>query len=139
MHPIPLLPEIVYQFTLPLFFKQFVRGWMYNKQNFTEDDLQAFVTAFKQEGALTGSLNYYRAMVQTKPNLKIFNNKIKAPTLLIWGEGDKALGKELTYNTEKYIDATYNVHYIPKCSHWTQNDCPNEVNTLLLDFFGKKV
>ena len=136
MHQIPLLPEMVYQFTLPLFFKQFVRGWMYNKQNFTDEDLKEFVKAFKQEGALTGSVNYYRAMLQTKPNRAIFKNKIQAPTLLIWGEGDKALGKELTYGTEEYVDATYEVKYISNCSHWTQNDCPEEVNNYLLDFFN---
>lgn len=135
MHQIPLLPEILYQFTLPLFFKQFVRGWMYNKQNFTDEDLTAFVGAFKQEGALTGSINYYRAMLQTRPNRSIFKNKIQSPTLLIWGEGDKALGKELTYNTQQYIDASYVVKYIPNCSHWTQNDCPDEVNEYLLEFF----
>ena len=135
MHQIPLLPEIMYQFTLPLFFKQFVRGWMYNKQHFTDEDLKEFVKAFKQEGALTGSVNYYRAMLQTKPNRAIFKNKIQAPTMLIWGEGDKALGKELTYGTEEYIDATYEVKYLSKCSHWTQNDCPEEVNAYLLDFF----
>jgi pimeloyl-ACP methyl ester carboxylesterase len=136
MHQIPLLPEILYQFTLPLFFKQFVRGWMYNKQNFKDEDLAAFVSAFKQEGALTGSINYYRAMLQTKPNRSIFKNKIQSPTLLIWGEGDKALGKELTYNTQQYIDASYEVKYIPNCSHWTQNDFPDEVNTYLLEFFN---
>ncbi|MCC6516353.1 MAG: alpha/beta hydrolase [Chitinophagales bacterium] len=138
MHQIPLLPEMIYQFTLPLFFKQFVRGWMYNKHNFSDDDLNEFVKAFKHEGALTGSINYYRAMLQTKPNLKIFDKKIQSPTLLIWGEGDKALGKELTYNTEKYIDAAYEVKYIPNCSHWTQNDCPELVNEFLLDFFITK-
>ena len=137
MHQIPLLPEILYQFTLPLFFKQFVRGWMYNKQNFSDEDLDAFVTAFKQEGALTGSINYYRAMIQTKAKVSIFKNGIKVPTLLIWGEGDKALGKELTYDTHKYIDATCNVKYISNCSHWTQNDCPDEVNKYLLEFFNE--
>ena len=108
---------------------------MINKQNFTDEDLNEFVKAFKQEGALTGSINYYRAMMQTKPNLSIFKNKIQSPTLLIWGESDKALGKELTVNTLNYVDATYEVKYIKNCSHWTQNDCPDEVNEYLLDFF----
>ncbi|MEZ5027106.1 MAG: alpha/beta hydrolase [Chitinophagales bacterium] len=134
LHQIPLLPEIIYQFSLEKIFKKTFRGWMYNKENFTDEDLKAFVKAYKQEGALTGSINYYRAMMQTKPNLQIFNNKIKAPTLLIWGEGDRALGKELTYGTEKYVDAPYEVKYIERCSHWTQNDCPEEVNKFLLDF-----
>ena len=134
MHQIPFLPELLYKLFLPLFFKTFVRGWMYNKKNFTDEDLNAFVNAFKQKGAITGSLNYYRAMVQTKPNKAVFKNKIKAATLVIWGENDKALGKELSYNTAKYIDASYDIKYISNCSHWTQNDCPNEVNKYLTEF-----
>lgn len=135
MHQIPFLPEIMYGSALPLLYKTVVRGWMYNKQNFTDEDLDAFVAAYKQKGALTGSINYYRAMMQTKPNLKVFDKKIQSPILLIWGEGDKALGKEMTYGTEEYIAGSYEVKYIPRCSHWTQNDCPNEVNHFLLEFF----
>lgn len=134
-HQIPLFPEYIYDNILTHFFKRFFRGWMYNKQNFTDADLKEFVLAFRQTGALTGGLNYYRAMIQTKPNIGIFKNKIQAPTLLIWGEGDRALGKELTYHTEDYIDATYEVKYIPNCSHWTQNDFPDEVNRSLVEFF----
>jgi hypothetical protein len=55
------------------FFKQFVRGWMYNKQNFTDADLKEFVKAYRTKGALTGSINYYRAMLQTKPNRAMFS------------------------------------------------------------------
>ncbi len=134
VHQVPVVPELMYKYTLPLFYKTFVKGWMFNKQNFTEEDLNAFVAAYKQEGALTSSINYYRAMLQTKPNTQILKQKIQAPTLLIWGEDDKALGKELTYGTEKYIDATFDVKYISNCSHWVQNDCPEAVNQYLLDF-----
>ena len=139
MHQLPVLPELLYKYTLPLFFKQFVRGWMYHPENFTDDDLNAFVKAFQHEGALTGSLNYYRAMLRIKPKSIIFKNKTLSPTLLIWGEGDKALGKELTYDTQQYIDSTYEVKYIRECSHWTQNDCPEMVNEYLIEFLNKKI
>ena len=135
LHQIPLLPELILELTLPQFFKTFIRGWMRNPQNFTDEDLKAFVTAYKEEGALTGSINYYRAMMQTKPNLSVFKQKTKAPTLLIWGEDDKALGKELTYNTKDYVDADLDIKYIKNCSHWIQNDCPDLVNQYLLEFF----
>lgn len=134
MHQLPVLPELLYRYTLPLFFKQFVRGWMYHPENFTDEDLREFVKAYQQEGALTGSVNYYRTMLRVKPKSAIFKQKTQSPTLLIWGEGDKALGKELTYNTQQYIQSTFEVKYITKCSHWTQNDCPQEVNQYLMEF-----
>ncbi len=135
MHQLPIIPELLYTFTLPLFFKQFVKGWMYNKENFTDEDLQEFIKAYKQKGALTGSLNYYRTMLRVKHHDPIFKQKTKASTLFIWGEGDKALGKELTYDTQKYVDASLTIKYIPNCSHWTQNDCPELVNNFMLEFF----
>lgn len=135
-HQIPFLPELIMGRMLPYFFKTFFRGWMYNPEHFTDEDLQAFIEAYKKEGALTGGINYYRAMVQTKPNVAVFKNQIECPVLLIWGEGDKALGKELTFDTQKYVKGHVHIEYIPKCSHWTQNDCPHEVNALLQKFLA---
>lgn len=134
LHQIPLLPELIYNSMISKFFTTFVRGWFYNKNNFTHDDTAAYINAYKQKGAMTGSLNYYRALMQVKPNPAVYTTKIKAPTLVIWGEGDKALGIELTYNTANHIAAPYTIKYIPKCSHWAQSDCPEIVNTYLLDF-----
>jgi epoxide hydrolase 4 len=134
LHQLPLVPETLYKLFLPLFFKTFLRGWMYSKDKFTDEDLKAFVTAYRQKGALTGSLNYYRAFMQTKPNKAVFKTKIKSPTLLIWGENDKALGIGMSYNTAKHVDASCEIKYIPKCSHWVQNDKPDEVNRFLMEF-----
>jgi pimeloyl-ACP methyl ester carboxylesterase len=135
MHQIPLLPEMILDLTLPQFFKTFIRGWMHHPEHFSKEDLHAFVAAYREEGALTGSINYYRAMMQTKPNISVFKDKVAAPTILIWGEDDKALGKELTYNTQEYVNNSLEIKYIKNCSHWIQNDCPDEVNQYLLDFF----
>jgi pimeloyl-ACP methyl ester carboxylesterase len=136
MHQLPYLPEFILSKTLPQFYKLFFRGWMHHPENFTDKDLHAFVTAYKEEGALTGSINYYRAMLQARPAFSVFKQKVTAPTLLIWGEDDKALGKELTYNTQDYIDNTLEIKYIKNCSHWAQNDCPEEVNKYLVEFLG---
>jgi pimeloyl-ACP methyl ester carboxylesterase len=137
-HQLPLLPELIYRITLKLFFTLFMKGWMHNKQNFTEEDLNEFVNAYKQKGALKNSINYYRAMVQRAPNKLVFKNKIKSPTLLIWGKKDKALGIELSYGTHKHVNAPFELKYIENCSHWTQNDCPEEVNNYVLDFLLPK-
>lgn len=135
MHQLPLIPEFILGNTLPQFFKLFFRGWMHHPEHFTDKDLQAFVRAYKEPGALTGSINYYRAMMQTKPKMSVFKQKVTVPTLLIWGEDDKALSKELTYNTQAYVDNTLEIKYIKNCSHWAQNDCPKEVTQYLVDFF----
>ena len=59
------------------------------------------------------------------------------PVLMIWGEQDKALGKELTYNTKDYCN-NLEVIYDPTSGHFIQHDNPELVNQKLLEFFATK-
>jgi pimeloyl-ACP methyl ester carboxylesterase len=61
---------------------------------------------------------------------------IEAPTLLIWGEEDTALGKETTFGTERFVtDLT--VRYLPRVSHWVQQEAPEAVNEILESWLGE--
>lgn len=132
---LPWFPERFVGSNLSVFFKKAIRSQLRDRKSFTDEDVQQFVAAYQQQGALTGSINYYRALRHSWKNQKIYQQKIKAPTLLIWGENDRFLGKEMTVDTAKYVDNSYKFKPLPNCSHWVQNDCPNEVNQYLLEFF----
>jgi pimeloyl-ACP methyl ester carboxylesterase len=55
---------------------------------------------------------------------------LDVPTLMIWGERDSALGKELTLGTEKFVrDLT--LRYLPNVSHWVQQEAPETVNAMI--------
>jgi pimeloyl-ACP methyl ester carboxylesterase len=62
--------------------------------------------------------------------------KITAPTLLIWGEVDVALGKELTLGMEPLFAGPLEIKYIPLCGHWVQQEQAQVVNGYLLDFLS---
>ena len=133
---LPFLPEFVLKRSLAYFFRQFIRGWCYNKQAFSDEELQLYVNAYLKPGALTATINYYRAMMQLtirKPN-GIPRGKIANQTLIIWAENDKALSKEMTFGMEPYFDAPFEIKYISNCSHWVQNDAPDKVTEFLLSF-----
>ncbi len=105
-----------------------------DKTIFTPQDLAAYKNAAAKPGALTAKLNYYRNIFpgllnQTEPNV------LEVPTLMIWGENDKFLGKELTYDTEDYLK-DLQLHYIPQCSHWVQQEQPNLVNQYMHNFLN---
>lgn len=134
---LPFLPEWFMGRDLRTNFFRTFRGWAFNKENFTKEDIEKYVEAFKIKGALTGALNWYRAAFRAF-NKKRKINKISVPTLIIWGEDDKALGKELTYGLEPYFTAPLQIEYISKCSHWVQNEYPEKVNELILNFVGKQ-
>ena len=100
---------------------------------FSEQDIQTYVEALRQPGALTAALNYYRAAFRAAP-LRLFESypRIEAPVLLIWGERDRYLGRHLIDGTERWV-GDLRVERIAQASHWVQADAPERVNDLLLE------
>lgn len=108
-----------------------------NPDAFTQADLDAYRRAASQPGALTAMLNYYRNLpVQGFSFRRDSYDRLAVPTLLVWGEDDEALGTELTYGTERFVD-DLRIAYIPNCSHWVQQDRPARVNQLMSEFLDK--
>ena len=105
-----------------------------NPEAFSARDLDAYRKAVSQPGALTAMLNYYRNLpidgVGFDPDSY---QMLEVPTLMLWGEDDAALGKELTYGTERLV-RDLRIEYIPDCSHWIQQDRPEQVNELMREF-----
>lgn len=131
---IPWLPELLiqsgdYQFISDAFTKMAV-----NPSVFTPKDLEAYKDAVAKRGALTGMLNYYRNIFQSLGQGQSWEI-LKIRTLMIWGEQDTALGKELTYGTQEYVqDLT--IRYISDSSHWVQQEQPDLVNQYIREFLA---
>lgn len=128
---LPFIPERVVG--TERFFRKTFEGMSMNPQAFTEEDIAAYVKAYSLPGAIRAPINYYRATFRNLkgPHLP----KIKAPVLMLWGEHDKALGKELTYNTAKYCEQEPTILYDSYSGHFVQHDNPGWVNAELLKFF----
>ena len=132
---LPFLPEWGMRRNLKLFFTKALRGWSRNKKAFSNEDIMEYVKAFHRPEALTGAINYYRAGLANffrRGANKV--SRISADTLLIWGEDDEALGKELTFGMEKYFTGKFEIKYISDCSHWVQHEQPEVVNQMIIDF-----
>jgi pimeloyl-ACP methyl ester carboxylesterase len=107
------------------------------KEAFSAEDLAYYKEVFRKPGAASGPLNYYRAMLWDFPIAKQImkdERKIASPTLVIWGDRDKALGKELTEGMEPLVAGPLTVRHVPEASHWIHEEQPELVNRLLLDF-----
>ena len=133
---LPWLPELLFQANGYDAIASAFKDMAIDKSAFTPEDLTTFKNAAAKTGALTAMIDYYRANFNFS---FIFNQEAKnwqildLPTLMIWGENDTALGKELTYGTEAYVrDLT--IKYIPNCSHWVQQEQPELVNSYIRDF-----
>jgi pimeloyl-ACP methyl ester carboxylesterase len=60
---------------------------------------------------------------------------IQTPTLIVWGEGDAVLGKELTYATGKYVE-DLQIRYLAGVSHWVQQEAPEVTNAMIEAFLN---
>jgi epoxide hydrolase 4 len=131
---LPGLPELALQANDYAVIESAFKGMAINKSAFTQADLEAYKDAAAKRGALTAMLNYYRNVFQqglTKTDWGVLD----VPTLLIWGEKDTALGKELTYGTDAYV-RNFRLRYIPNCSHWVQQEQPELVNQYIREFLS---
>ncbi|MGH7987105.1 MAG: alpha/beta fold hydrolase [Candidatus Binataceae bacterium] len=118
-----------------------IRSTAVNKRAFSDDDLAHFRKAFERPYSATAALNYYRALrrrdlMRTPPPDHWMRRRIAAPTLLIWGERDVALGKEMTYGMQELFSGPFEIKYVPDSGHWVQQERPNVVNQYLREFLG---
>jgi pimeloyl-ACP methyl ester carboxylesterase len=139
---IPDVPEEVLSRNDFEFLRKMVFDTATRKEAFSEDDIEKYVSMWKEPGVLTGAINYYRAITNSEYWRQLGKPRdfpaIKAPTLQIWGEDDPFLGRQLTERTEEFIEAPYHLEFIPNCSHWVQQEVPDKVNALILDFLNDR-
>jgi pimeloyl-ACP methyl ester carboxylesterase len=129
---IPFLPELLIQLDDYRLIEEAFRGMAIDQSAFTDEDIEEYKNAFAKRGVLISVINYYRNLPDYLSKEQVWDI-LTMPTLLIWGEEDKALGKELTYGTEKYVQ-DLRIRYIPNCSHWVQQEQPQLVNQLMREF-----
>ena len=112
-------------------------GMAIDRSRFPERVLREYRDAAAKPGAIFGMLAYYRAALRYRVSARY--PVLETPTLMIWGEDDQALGKELTDRTDELVrDLT--LRFVPRCSHWVQQEAPEVVNALMTDWLtGKKV
>lgn len=131
---LPWLPEKLLTFNKAALIGEMFRQRAVDKTRFPDRVRDHYRKNALIRGAITAMLNYYRALprklsaasaarLATPPLLK-------TPTLMIWGEEDHALGKELTYGTANLVK-NFTMSYLPQVSHWVQQEAPEACNTII--------
>ncbi len=105
-------------------------------ERFDDDVLAVYRSAAAQPGALRAMINWYRGALLSGRRLQQGGYPmIETPTLMVWGEQDTALGKELADGTDEYV-ANLTLRFLPDASHWVQQDQPDLVNAMLAAFLS---
>lgn len=134
---LPWLPERLLQRNNYQLIETTFKSMAIDKSIFTQADIDAYKDAVSKPGALTAMLNYYRHITQSGMTQRDWG-VLQVPTLMIWGENDAALGKELTYGTEAYV-RDFQLRYIPNCSHWVQQEQPQLIKQYIREFLATRV
>jgi pimeloyl-ACP methyl ester carboxylesterase len=131
---LPDLPDAIVHANDWHFFRHFLHD---AHPTFTTEEMDRYIEAWSQPGAVTGMINYYRSSVRTpakKSEAAI--HPIKAPTLVIWGQRDAYLGRELAEPEHDDVPGLERVERLPDASHWVHHDDAERVNQLLINFFA---
>lgn len=87
-----------------------------------------------ETGALTGALNWYRAIPVTPPNRA--PGRVSVPTLFVWSDGDTAIKEKSVRDCANYVTGEYRLEVINGVTHWMPDECPDRVADLLLEWLG---
>lgn len=128
-----------------LLFKMFAAfsdlSWM------TDDEHQGYLDAWRQPGALTGMLNWYRASPVYVPSVgedtsaraNLFDDprklRVKSPHLLIWGQRDAALLPSSFARLSEFCDHLTVVE-IADADHWVANAQPDRIAAEISSFIA---
>lgn len=80
--------------------------------------------------ALTAALHWYRAMPFVDP--RGARVPVRVPTMLVWSDGDIAIGRASVDRCERHVQAPYRLEVLRGVSHWIPEEAPAEVAALLL-------
>jgi len=98
-------------------------------------DVDDKIAALSESGALTASLNWYRANASpeslVEPPTKL--PPVTVPTMGIMGRNDWALLPAQMENSAQYIAAEWRYELLA-AAHWVQKEQPERFNELLLDW-----
>lgn len=112
---LPWLPERLLDPRRPAGRKRFIKGLLATGQRPEQAERDADALAIP--GAMTGALNWYRALPFAGRPL----GAVSVPTLYIWSRGDTALGRKGAELTANYVTGPYTFLEIDG-SHWIQPD-----------------
>lgn len=106
---------------------------------FDDEDIRVLKSAMHEPGALSASINYYRAnfgsFLSYRPGGEYTKQeRVRVPTLFIYGERDFAIVPETVEGVAAYVNAPYREVRLAKSNHWVQQEYPAEVNAALLSF-----
>ena len=102
-----------------------------------DDELRVYVDTFERTG-FTGGINWYRNFDRNwELTADQDGAKIDVPCLMVTAEWDPVLTPAMAEGMDTWI-ADLETYQIARCGHWTQQERPDELNRVMLDWLGRR-
>lgn len=101
----------------------------------SDEDLQVYVRAFRK-GGLAGPINYYRNFDRNwQMTEHLTDRQVQQPALMISAEKDPILTPDMANGMEQWVP-NLTRHLVRSSGHWTQQEQPDEVNRVMIEFLN---
>jgi pimeloyl-ACP methyl ester carboxylesterase len=102
----------------------------------SQDELDHYIAEFSRTG-FTGGLNWYRNFDRNwEITADLADAKISVPCLFIGGTADPVLAFTRADRAAEIVSGPYRQVMIEGAGHWLQQERPDEINTVLLEFLN---
>ncbi len=130
------LPEALITGREEIWLRYIFSSWCYNPELFSPEEIQTYVTAYSEAGALKGAFNDYRAAQEDVAQDEVDKDVlIEAPTLVLWGEDFESGGKMWDFRAI-WQGMAKNPEFVSlkQCGHLPHEERPEKVSQALLAF-----
>lgn len=106
---------------------------------YSDEHKEHYLKCWQTPGSLAGFLNWYRANVPTFDQIDrekyrpTSNNQIETPTLLLWGEQERAFTRPLLNSIPDYC-SQLEIQLISGANHWIHLEQPKRFKTAIEQF-----
>jgi pimeloyl-ACP methyl ester carboxylesterase len=91
------------------------------------------IAVIGNEAGMTGALAWYRARGEAHAPAE----KIRVPTLYVWGDADDTVGRTAAEGTSEFVSGPYRFEVLPGVGHFAADQTPERVTELLLAHLAK--
>jgi len=102
----------------------------------SDEERDYFANAYAESG-FGGPINWYRNWSDNWASLEGVEQVVRIPTLFIGAEDDVVIAPKHIESMKKHV-VDLEVHMLDDCGHWTQQEKPDEVNSLILDWLKRR-
>jgi pimeloyl-ACP methyl ester carboxylesterase len=127
-------------FQLPSLPERIVRAYNWRflisamPDDLTAEERDRYREAWGQPGAMTGMINWYRALLRGSQG-STASPRIQVPTLILWGRQDPHISYEMAPLSADLCDEARLVTF-EDATHWVMHDKPQEVSREMIRHFS---